>query len=372
MVRKMTAINEERKFSLDQIYFYLTDGCNLRCRHCWLAPKYRDSSQACPGLSPELFRSIIGQARPLGLSAVKLTGGEPLLHPQIREILEEVRAAGLRLIVETNGLLCTGELARMIASCEDPFVAVSLDAANAKIHEWMRGVSGCFEEAVKGIGNLVNAGIKPQIIMTVARCNRDEIEAVVRLAESLGAGSVKFNVLQPTARGEQMHKAGEALGIEELVELGQWVESVLSDSSSLPLTFDHPPAFRPLGKMFGNNGTGCDTCGIFGILGVLADGSYSLCGIGETVPELVFGHADIDRLEDVWNNSPILQELREGLPDRLEGICGKCLLKDICLGNCIAQNYYLNKNLWAPFWFCHEANSKGLFSETRLKKEEMP
>ncbi|MBW2557429.1 MAG: SynChlorMet cassette radical SAM/SPASM protein ScmF [Deltaproteobacteria bacterium] len=367
----MTAIKEERKFSLNQIYFYLTEGCNLRCRHCWLAPKYEDDTHTYPSLSLNLFKSIVEQARPLGLSAVKLTGGEPLLHPQIREILEEIRTGGLRLVVETNGLLCTGELARIMASCEDPFVAVSLDAADAKIHEWVRGVSGCFEKTVDGISNLVNAGIEPQLIMTVARCNRDEIEAVVRLAESMGAGSVKFNVLQPVARGEQMHEAGETLEIEELIELGRWVENTLSASTNLPLIFDHPPAFRPLSKMFGNSGTGCDTCGILGILGVLADGSYSLCGIGKTVPELVFGHADIDRLDDVWNNSPVLRELREGLPDRLEGICGKCLLKSICRGNCIAQNYYLNKNLWAPFWYCHEANSKGLFSETRLKKEEM-
>ena len=371
MAMEMTAINEERFFSLNQLYFYLTEGCNLRCRHCWIAPKYQNGTHIYPSLSTELFKSIIGQARPLGLSAVKLTGGEPLLHPQIRDILEEVRTSKLRLIVETNGLLCTSELARMMASCNDPFVAVSLDAADAKIHEWMRGIPGCFEKTIEGIRNLVKAGIEPQIIMTVARCNRDEVEAVVRLAESLGAGSVKFNVLQPTARGEQMRKAGETLSIEELVELGQWVENTLSASTNLFLIFDHPPAFRPLGKMFGNNGTGCETCGIFGILGVLADGSYSLCGIGKMVPELVFGHADTDRLDDVWNNSPVLQEIRKGLPDRLEGICGKCLLKGICLGSCIAQNYYLNKNLWAPFWYCHEANSKGLFLETRLKKEEM-
>lgn len=366
----MTAINEERFFSLNQIYFYLTEGCNLRCRHCWLAPKYHHDAHTYPSLSLKLFKSVIEQAKPLGLSTVKLTGGEPSLHPQIREILGEVRANRLRLIVETNGLLCTSELAQMIASCDDPFVAVSLDAADAKIHEWMRGVSGCFEKTIEGIRNLVETGIEPQIIMTVARCNKGEVEAVVRLAESLGAGSVKFNVLQPVARGEQMHEAGQTLGIEELVELGQWIENTLSDSSNLFLIFDHPPAFRPLGKMFGNSGTGCNTCGILGILGVLADGSYSLCGIGKTIPELVFGHAGIDRLEDVWNNSPVLREIRKGIPDRFEGICGKCLLKDICLGSCIAQNYYLSKSFWAPFWYCHEANSQGLFPETRLKRRK--
>ena len=362
----MVEKKEDGKFFLNQIYFYLTEGCNLRCRHCWIAPKYQKEKDSYPSLSLELFRSIIKQAKPLGLSGVKLTGGEPLLHPEIREILEEIRANDLRLTVETNGLLCTKGLARAIAACKNPFASVSLDGSDVETHEWMRGVRGSFEAAKQGIRSLVRVGLKPQIIMTMARRNKDQIEAVVRLAESLGAASVKFNVLQPTARGEQMHKAEETLTIEELVEIGQWIENTLSASTSLHLFLAHPLAFRPLGKIFGDNSSGCEVCGILGILGVLADGSYALCGIGQTVPELVFGHAATDRLGDVWNNNPVLQELREGLPSRLEGICGECLMKNYCFGSCIAQNYYLNKSLWAPFWFCEQANRQGFFPETRL------
>ena len=60
-------------------------------------------------------------------------------------------------------------------------------------------------------------------------------------------------------------------------------------------------AFRPLSKIF----TGpAGRCGIFGIIGVLGDGKYALCGIGETVPELVFGHPETDKLVDVWNDNP--------------------------------------------------------------------
>lgn len=252
--------------------------------------------------------------------------------------------------------------------CKKPFASVSLDGSDAKTHEWMRGVSGCFEQALEGIRNLVKAGLKPQIIMTLARHNKDQIEAMVRLAKSLGAGSVKFNLLQPTARGEEMHKYGEVLTIEELVEVGHWVENSLSASTNLRLLFSYPPAFRPLGRMFSNNGDGCGVCGILGILGVLADGSYALCGIGQTVPELVFGHAAEDRLEDVWHNNPILEELRKGLPAQLKGICGECLMRSRCLGECIAQNYYRSKSLWAPFWFCEEAEQLGLFPETRLRE----
>jgi SynChlorMet cassette radical SAM/SPASM protein ScmF len=282
-----------------------------------------------------------------------------------------VRFEGLHLTVETNGVLCTPEMAKELAEAGDAFVAVSLDGSDAATHEWLRGVEGCFESSINGIRNLVSAGLKPQLIMSVMRRNREQIEPVVRLAEQLGAGSVKFNIVEPIARGERMHEEGETMSVKELIELGQWVERTLSDSTELRLVYDYPAAFHPLGRMLGGNRDGCCVCGILRIMGVLADGSYALCGIGEIVPELVLGHAAVDRLEDVWNKASLLQELREGLPGRLEGVCRECFMKGVCLGSCIAQNYYRCRNLWAPFWFCEEAEREGLFPETRRYRPDM-
>ncbi len=200
------------------------------------------------------------------------------------------------------------------------------------------------------------------------RRNKDQVEGVVRLAKCVGAGSVKFNPVQPTARGDRMHQAMETLSVAELIELGRRVLHEIAPSTDLPMYFTQPAAFQPLGKMLGEKGGGCGVCGIKNILGVLADGSYSLCGIGESVPELVFGHSSIDSLEDVWMNSEVLKALREGLPEKLEGICSECLVKKACNGSCVAQNYYRSKSLWAPFWFCEEAEKANLFPATRRLK----
>jgi SynChlorMet cassette radical SAM/SPASM protein ScmF len=355
------------EYPLRSIYFYLTRSCNLRCRHCWISPQFQEERQSHPSLHANLFKSIVDQGKPLGLNNVKLTGGEPLIHPAISEIIAYIRDSGLGLTMETNGTVITRELALAMTECKSQFVSVSLDGADAETHEWMRGVEGCFEAAVRGIRILVELGIRPQIIMSLVRQNKDQIEPVVRLAESLGASSVKFNLVQPTARGEQMHSDGQTLLVHELVQIGRWVDTELSKSSNIRLIYSTPAAFRSLSSMFGPCGDGCHTCGIRGIIGVLADGSYALCGIGETVPELVFGSAATDSLEDVWLNSPLLQEIREGLPKRLSGVCSKCLMKKICLGECIAQNYYSTKDLWSPFWYCEAAFKQGIFPESRLK-----
>jgi len=357
---------EQRKFPLNCLYFYLTEGCNLACRHCWIQPKFQGEGKVFPSLDFNLFKKIIEQAIPLGLTSVKLTGGEPLLHPNINEMLNYIKEKDLRLVVETNGVLASPELCKKIKDCKGAFVSVSIDGILPETHEWVRGVKGSWHKSIQGIKNLVAAGFRPQIIMSIMKKNRGEIEPLVRLAEAIGAGSVKFNLVQPTARGEQMHKDGATLTMEELMEIGDWVENTLSKTCSIKLFYSHPMAFRPMHRMFGDDGVGCGLCGVFGILGVIASGKYALCGIGETVPEFIFGDAAKEKMADVWENTQMLKDIREGLPSKLEGVCKECIMKSRCRGSCIAQNYYSTHNLFAPYWYCAKAYEMGKFPKSRL------
>ncbi|MBI5833756.1 MAG: SynChlorMet cassette radical SAM/SPASM protein ScmF [Armatimonadetes bacterium] len=348
---------------LAQFYFYLTEGCNCACRHCWLAPKFDPEATRYPTLPVAAFERVIAEALPLGLGRVKLTGGEPLMHPDIGDLLAVVRREDLALTVETNGLRLTEALADAIAGCRQPFVSVSLDGAEAGYHDKVRGVPGAFDLAVAGVRHLVEAGLKPQLILSVMRDNVGQVEPVVRLAEQLGAGSVKFNLIQPTERGVALHEQGDSLTVPELIDLGRWVEGDLAGSTELALHFDYPRAFRSLARLATRGGQG--SCGILGILGVLASGQYALCGIGESVPELLFGQVGQVPLAEVWYQHPVLLALRDGLPGKLGGICAECLQKSDCLGSCIAQNYYRAKDLFAPYWFCEEADQLGLFPASR-------
>jgi SynChlorMet cassette radical SAM/SPASM protein ScmF len=352
---------------LNQVYFYLTEGCNLRCRHCWImTDKAYTSSQPKAFLDLQLFESILEQARPLGLTSVKLTGGEPFLHPQIQRMLEIIQTTRLRLVMETNGVLLTPELASLTASCDRSFVSVSLDGVDSETHEWVRQVPGSYQGALRGIGYLVQAGIKPQIIFTIMKKNQDQMASIVGLSEEMGADSVKFNIIQPSPRGDKMQEEGETLALGEMLDLCRWVEQDLAPSADIPILIGYPPAFTPLKRIIGKGGSRSH-CGIRSVLGVLANGSYALCGIGTHIPELVFGHASQDSLAEVWESHPVLQEIREGLPERLGGICKNCLLRGFCLGFCLAQNYYYSHDLWTPYWLCQQAEAAGLFPESRQR-----
>lgn len=111
---------QARARTINTLYFYLTEGCNLACRHCWMGPRFDATGNHYPTLPVEVFETAIREAKPMGLSGVKLTGGEPLLHPRIIHFLETVRREKLKLTIETNGLLCTPELAAEIAKSPNP------------------------------------------------------------------------------------------------------------------------------------------------------------------------------------------------------------------------------------------------------------
>ncbi len=107
-----------------------------------------------------------------------------------------------------------------------------------------------------------------------------------------------------------------------------------------------------------------------GILGVLATGHYALCGIGENVPELVFGQVGIDPLEQVWREHPLLSSLHAGLPGRLEGICSRCLMKGPLPGFLHRPELLPDRRSLGAFWFCEEAEKTGLFPASRRKADE--
>jgi SynChlorMet cassette radical SAM/SPASM protein ScmF len=348
---------------LSAIYFYLTEGCNLACRHCWIGPKFSAEGSDAGALSIDLFKTAIHEAKQLGLRGVKFTGGEPLLHPDIKALLEIIRQEELGLSIETNGVLCTPEIAKVLAKTRIRQIAVSLDGVDAQTHDWMRGVPGSFAKTISGVTNLVNQGIRPQIIMTLMRRNRDQIDQMVHMAEQLHAKSLKFNIMQPTARGAGFFDSGESLNIDELIAIGKKVEDK-SPATPIKLIYSVPMAFRSLGNIAKMSYYG--GCNIHNIIGVLATGHYALCGIGSNEPDLVFGKIGEQPLKDIWSRNKILNELRSGLPEKLSGICKTCVMKANCRGYCRAHSYYRTGNLWSPDLFCELAEKALLFPRTRI------
>lgn len=366
---------------LRAFYLYMSNGCNLKCRHCWITPRFVDGKPS-PGdvIDVDALREAVAEAKPLGLHHAKLTGGEPLLHPRFVEIADMLTAEGLQLDMETNGTLLTAELARHLR--EDTsvsFVSVSVDGADAETHDAFRGVDGAFEAALRGLGHLVEAGYpNAQVIMSIHRGNRDQVEDVVRLAAERGAGSVKLNPVTDSGRGAQMHERGEALDFDERMALASYVRDELRprlrrEGIQTRLVHNSPLALTPLRELWRRNGRTGD-CGVRRILGILGTGEIALCGIGRTIPELVYGRLGEDSIREIWLRHPTILELRRLLDDirGFPGICGECALAKRCRTGCVAQHYVDNRQLVWPGPLCAEAAERGEFPTTRRRPTAPP
>ena len=269
---------------------------------------------------------------------------------------------GLTITLETNGTLVDEKMAFFLKSHPKvTHISVSLDGSTADLHEILRGEKGSFQQAVAGIKYLVKAGFYPQMICTLHQKNVNDIENLIRLAETIGCGSIKFNHVQRIGRGEAFARQ-HGLSVPEVIKIFRQVEKI-SRKAKIQAYFDIPIAFFSIKKLLRDSRRQCT---ILNILGILSNGDYSLCGIGESIPELIFGNISQDNLQDIWQNSPALRQLRELIPHQLQGTCARCIHRKLCLGSCVANNYYRTQKLNSAYYFCEQAEKQGLFPKSRM------
>jgi radical SAM family uncharacterized protein len=157
----------------------LTYNCNLRCKMC---PFWKRSSK---DLSIEQEKAILRQIYDSGVCGIAFEGGEPLLRDDLVEILAFSRSLPLHTSLVTNGTLLESRIDE-IAQYINGAVYVSLDGLE-KTHDTIRGVSGCFRKAVRGI-IASRKKVAVTINTTIMAENIHEIEDLVKLANELDTG----------------------------------------------------------------------------------------------------------------------------------------------------------------------------------------
>ncbi|MCD4750115.1 MAG: radical SAM protein [Thermoanaerobaculales bacterium] len=153
--------------------------CNLRCVFCsrWNDPE---------DLSLEVIEQVAADMSQLDAGYVSLTGGEPFVRKDIKEIIEVFEDAGIPIHINTNGVLL-GRFADYLRSKADSFIGitVSLDSSEAELHDEIRGVEGAFRKAIAGI-EAVRESIPVSIACTLNHRNLGEIETFAEFARSHG------------------------------------------------------------------------------------------------------------------------------------------------------------------------------------------
>ncbi|MGA1794618.1 MAG: heme b synthase [bacterium] len=324
------------------IAWELTQSCNLHCVHCRAsATEERSTEELTPEEAGEFVRSLPDLGRPILI----LTGGEPLMRPDVFSLARLATDIGLRVVLATNGTLIDGTVASKIAACGIKRVSISLDGPDAPSHDRFRGVSGAFERAVQGIESLKAAGVEFQINTTVTTRNAHLIGDMTRLASDLGARALHIFLLVPTGRGKDLENEAISAADYERV-LHEFYD--LSQRTTLQMKATCAPHYYRIvaqkerggktsmggsethGHGFSSMTRGC--LGGTGFCFVSFKGEVCPCGY---LP-LVAGNIREASLKEIWYNAPLFRDLRD--LSLLKGKCGACEYKMVC-GGCRARAF---------------------------------
>jgi len=173
----------------------VTDRCNFRCRYCMPRERFGENHTFLPRrayLSFEEIEKVVTACRPLGLEKVRITGGEPLLRPDLDDLISRISSTGVEVALTTNASLLSGQAPRLADAGLDR-VTVSLDALDPKIHSQMTDSSIPVEVVLGGIDAALEAGLSPVKVNCVVQrgVNETEVAPLVRRFKGTGV-TVRF------------------------------------------------------------------------------------------------------------------------------------------------------------------------------------
>lgn len=331
--------SEKKGSELRLVAWEVTRNCNLSCVHCRAAATRGPYTGE---LDTAACFKLLDEIRETGEPIVILTGGEPLLRPDIFEIARYGTDKGLRMVMAPNGTMITEASAASMAEAGIRRISISLDGATREKHDAFRGVPGAFDGALRGIRLAKAAGIEFQINTTITRTNLEEMPKIQDLAVELGAVAHHIFLLVPTGRGKEI--ADQTIDAVQYESALNWFYDQ-REKTPLQLKATCAPHYyrilrqraREDGKTvtFQTHGLDAVTRGCLGGTGfcfISHTGTVQPCGF----LELDCGNVTLTPFKEIWNHSEIFLSLRNY--DNLTGKCGCCEYKRVC-GGCRARAY---------------------------------
>lgn len=300
-----------------------TNACNARCLHC----SSNSSVRTYDELTQDEVFSLIDQFADAGVMDLAISGGEPLIRPDIFEIIGYARGRGMSVGLGSNGAtLTTRQATRLAASGINRF-QVSLDGFEDQ-HDGLRQWPGLFKRALSTIDTVANLGIRTHVCCTINRLNVHSIEAFAEFLCSTRVKRLNLSRYVPTGRGNDFLDLDQTewqnvlkMCVNLKTKLSGRLEIVTHLAQQILVDDD-------VQQMRGY--TGCQAGCAQGC--VTANGTVLPC----VLLPLAIGNVRNSGFEEIWRNSPIIRNLQ--IRDTLSGECGSCSFNKKC-GGCRAVAY---------------------------------
>jgi 12,18-didecarboxysiroheme deacetylase len=353
------------QFSADKkpvVVWNMTQACNLKCVHC-----YAHAVEKAKGkeLTTEEGRTMIDDLAAFGAPVILFSGGEPLMRRDLIPLAHYAVDKGMRAVISTNGTLITKEKAKELKDVGVSYVGVSLDGME-EVNDRFRGKKGAFKDAMAGMRNCQDVGLKVGLRFTVNRMNVDEVPRIFDLIEESNIPRVCFYHLVYAGRGSELvtedlsHEDTRRIvdliidRTKEMVDRGISKEVLTVDNhADGPYLYlrmereDNPRAKEVLAllKMNEGNSSGRGIGCISWDGSVYADQFWRYHSFGNILER---------PFSQIWTDlsDPLMARLKEK-KKHVRGRCAACRWLDVCAGNFRVRAEAVTGDLWAPDPACY-------------------
>ncbi len=344
------------------VIWNLVRRCNLTCKHCYSISADKDF----PGelSTAEVFR-VMDELKRFRVPVLILSGGEPLLRPDIFDITRRAKEMGFYVGLSSNGTLIDASNIAAIAAVGFDYVGISLDGIQST-HDAFRRKPGAFDASLRGIRLCRERGIKVGIRFTLTQDNAHELPLLLQLTEEEGIDKFYLSHLNYAGRGNRNRRD------DAVHEATRRAMDLLFDTCWRDLAQGRQREF-----VTGNN----DADGVYMLLWVrrnfprleahlrakLAQWGGNASGVnvanidnlGNVHPDTMWWNHTLGNVRerpfsDIWTDTsdPIMAGLKRH-PRQVGGRCGACAHFDICGGNTRVRAWQVSGDPWAEDPACY-------------------
>lgn len=336
--------------------------CNLTCKHCYAISADKDFPDE---LSTDQVFQVMEDLKKFKVPALILSGGEPLLRPDIFEISKRARDMGFYVALSTNGTLIDEKLIEAIADVGYDYVGVSIDGTRAT-HDKFRRMEGAYDKSMHGIRLCRDRGLKIGLRFTMTRDNAGELGDMLSLLDDEGIDRFYFSHLNYAGRGNHNRKDDAIFAMTrdamdrlfehclKEIRTGAAKEFVTGNNDADGVYFlkwverhypDHAQHMRAKLVEWGGNASGVNVANID--------------NVGEVHPDTMWWHHNLGNVKgrpfsEIWadTSDPLMAGLKSR-PRPVKGRCRSCLHFDICGGNTRVRAQQVTGDAWAEDPGCY-------------------
>jgi len=344
------------------VIWNLVRRCNLTCKHCYSISADTDFPNE---LSQEQVYEVMDDLKQFRVPVLILSGGEPLLRPDIYDIAHRAKEMGFYTALSTNGTLIDESNIDRIAEVGFDYLGISIDGIR-ETHDKFRQMEGAFEKSMHGLRLCRDQGIKVGLRFTMTQDNAEELPQLLDLMQDERINKFYFSHLNYAGRGNKNRKD------DVFLNTTRWAMDLLFDR-----VLEEQRNGRETEYVTGNN----DADGVYMLLWVkknfpeqydhirqkLVNWGGNSSGVnvanidntGTVHPDTMWWNYDLGNVKErpfseIWQDTsdPIMAGLK-AQPRTVGGRCGKCSHFDICAGNTRVRSMQLTGDAWAEDPACY-------------------